>query len=129
MGNPLTLLGLLVKVVIAETVAIISSSLTLLFHLTGSSSILVSPPATEHKFDKFCNIYQTQFQSSVETGFIDLFTAFTVTFDGQMKLCHIECTSSLSRKENTVPQWAYKCDSALDVAEAWHLKSHMLKIK
>jgi hypothetical protein len=33
------------------------------------------------------------------------------------------------RGENTALQWAFKFNTALVAAKAWHLKSHTLKIK
>jgi hypothetical protein len=38
-------------------------------------------------------------------------------------------TSIFSEKENTVPWWAFKLNSALGAAENWHFKDSMLKVK
>jgi hypothetical protein len=35
----------------------------------------------------------------------------------------------MSKRENTVLQWAFKLNSALAIAVAWDLKGHMLKFK
>lgn len=42
---------------------------------------------------------------------------------------HCPFKSFPSKRDNTVPQWAFKLNSDPPTAENWHLEGHMLKVQ
>jgi hypothetical protein len=43
--------------------------------------------------------------------------------------CHFKCMSFPFKRDDTLPQWAFKLNSDPPTEENWHLEGHMLKVK
>jgi len=52
--------------------------------------------------------------------------SYNLSWTNRLKCCPTSCTSFLSKRKNTVPQWAFKLNSALATAYTWDLRGCML---